>query len=277
MFFDTIGIEVSVYRRIKGFPLNRTSLIAGLILIAFESFSQPHPVTDDIPVKEYELFWADEFSGSRLDLSRWNIEIGKRRDAFNSAESVQVDGKGYLRLVARKKGDSLFAAMINSQYKFETRHGYFECRAKLTNSSGLWPAFWLNSGSNGDYGTPERNGVEIDVMEYFVNQRPDAVSHNLHWGGYGPTHQELGSIFSPLKPTTDGFHKFGLEWTEHSYTAYVDGIQTASGRTQISNIPEFIILSVEIDAKAAGPLQTSALPDSFVIDYVRVYKKKKVK
>ena len=228
-----------------------------------------------IPVKDYILFWQDEFDGKKLNLAKWGYLLGKRRDAYNVTETVFLDGKGFLHLQAKKKGDSVLAAIISTEHLFETRYGYFECRAMLTKALGIWPAFWLLSGkSAADNGTPEANGVEIDIFEYFANSKRDTVSHNLHWGGYGPTHQETGFVYAPLQKTTSGFHTFGLEWTDTSYRAFVDGHQTVAGNKLISKVQQFILLSVECAAAAAGPLEVNALPDDFIVDYVRVYKKK---
>lgn len=227
-----------------------------------------------IPVKGYQLVWQDEFTGNTLNTGKWKYAVGKRRDAVNAKETVFLDGKGYLHLQVKKKGDSLLAAMVSTEKLYEPTYGYFECRAKLTKALGMWPAFWMQSGMNADYGTPEKNGVEIDIFEYFPNLRKDAVTHNLHWGGYGVTHKEVGFIFASLQKTPYDFHVFGLEWTDTSYTTFVDGKQTAHTTNLISKVPQFIRLSVECDKNFAGPLEINKLPDDFIVDYVRVYKKK---
>ena len=128
---------------------------------------------DTLPVNlpGYSLVWQDEFNGKNIDLSKWGYLIGKRRDAHNVKETVFVDGKGYLHIQTKKRGDSILTGMIHTENRFETLYGYFECRAKLTNASGIWPAFWLLcQRSAADNGTPENNGVEIDIFEYFKNQ-----------------------------------------------------------------------------------------------------------
>ena len=242
-----------------------------VILVSWNMLDQDS--VQKIPVDGYRLIWSDEFSGKSLDLSKWKYYQGKRKDAFNTGSQVFLDGSGFLHLQVKTSGDSVLAGMITSQHLFESKYGYFECRAKLTNVMGIWPAFWLQSGSMAaDYGTPETNGVEIDIFEYFPNFKKDTVTHNLHWGGYGISHRELGLIPAPLQKTASDFHVFGLEWTDHSYTAYVDGKETAKGTDYISKVEQFIILSIECSG-AAGPLDKTALPADYVIDYVRVYKK----
>lgn len=228
-----------------------------------------------IPVQGYQLFWSDEFNGNVLDRSKWKHRaLGKRGDAFNTASSVSLDGMGHLVIEAKVKGDSVLAGMISTEGLFETQYGYFECKAFLTKTPGIWPAFWLQSPTNHDNGVPEINGAEIDIFEYFIHAKKDSVAHTTHWGGYGATHDGAGPVWGGLKNTADGFHTFALEWTPVGYTTFVDGALTYSGNPRISKAKEFIILSVEANQKVAGPLDRRNLPDRFIVDYVRVYKKK---
>jgi len=230
--------------------------------------------TNNIPVEGYKLFWSDEFNGNALDRTKWKFRgLGKRGDAFNVMSSVKLDGDGHLIIQASRRNDSILAGIIDSEKIFETKYGYFECRASMTRTKGIWPAFWLQSSQNVENGNTETNGAEIDIFEYFIHEKKDSVAHNIHWGGYGSTHRRAGPVWGALQQTVDGFHVFGLEWTSKSYSTFVDGVKTYSGNTLISKVPEFIVLSLEVDKQVAGPLNTQDLPDSFVVDYVRVYKK----
>lgn len=225
------------------------------------------------PLSGYHLIWHDEFNGKILDRSKWMYRgLGKRGDAYNVESAVRLN-KGCLVITTGVSGDSLTTGMVATEGLFETRYGYFEARVSLTNTNGIWPAFWLQSSLNGDNGTPEKNGVEIDIFEYFRNNRPDAVSHSLHWGGYGRTHHEFGPFYSNLMPKKDGFHVFGLEWTPDYYSTFVDGVKTYTGTTYISRVPQFMILSVEANQAIAGKVEKNKLPDQFLVDYIRVYQK----
>ena len=253
----------------------KSTIVVFFVVLTTFAFVQEKKQVGKIPVKGYELAWSDEFSGNSLDRTKWNYRAtGKRGDAFNSRNAVCLDGKGNLVIEIKLKGDSVLTGMISTENLFETRYGYFECRAKLTKINGVWPAFWLQSQFNKDHGTPEKNGAEIDIFEYFPNLKKDSVSQTLHWGGYGPTHKQSGVVWAALKKTADGFHSFGLEWTDEGYATYVDGVQTYKGSELVSKVPEFIILSVEANKQVAGPLNRNELPDKFVVDYVRVYKRK---
>ena len=251
------------------------TLVAFWIGCLSSAFGQS--VQGDLPagLKGYELTWHDEFDGSALDPTKWGYRsLGKRGDLFNSKDAVTLDGKGDLVIRAYLSGDTVVSGMIHTEGLFSQLYGYFECRAKLHVLQGLWSAFWLQSSNNVDGGKPEKNGAEIDVFEYFPHSRTDAVSHSLHYGGYGATHGLLGPFYTVLPAPRDGFHTYGLEWTPTEYVIYVDGQESARGNTLISRVPEFLILSMEGLAQTAGPIDRKKLPDAFLVDYVRVYAKR---
>lgn len=245
-----------------------------IIVIANCGISQS-PMAGWLNRNKYNLFWSEEFSGTKLDRSRWKYRsMGRRGDAINTSSAIRQDGKGYLFIECRKTGDSILAGIIDTEGLFEATYGYFECRVKLPETNGVWPGFWLQSSSNQDFGLPATEGAEIDIFEYFHNQGKDSVAHTLHWGGYGSSHKMAGPVYGALGRTSDGFHVIGLEWTPTSYKTFVDGAVTYSGNTNISHVPEFLVLSLEVNEKVAGKLDYRKLPALFVIDYVRVYKKR---
>lgn len=252
------------------------ALCTGLSLILLACAFQNKPAKQSIPVKGYELVWNDEFKGRILDQSKWRHRgLGKRGDAYISESATKLDGKGCLVMEVSQRNDSIIAGMIATEFTYSAQYGYFECRASLTKTLGVFPSFWLQSSRiNEEQGTPEQNGAEIDIFEYFPNVKKDHVAHALHWGGYGAQHKVAGPIWVPLKNTKDGFHTFALEWTPESYKTFVDGEKTYEGNSLISKIRQYIILSVLVDKAAAGPLDVKDLPDRFVVDYVRVYQRK---
>jgi hypothetical protein len=42
------------------------------------------------PTAGFYFVWADEFNGTPLDATKWNIETGPRRQAINTASAVSV-------------------------------------------------------------------------------------------------------------------------------------------------------------------------------------------
>jgi beta-glucanase (GH16 family) len=164
--------------------------------------------------------------------------------------------------------------MISTQGLFETTYGYFECCMKMQTCSGHWSAFWINTPT---MGKPEKDpaqaGVEIDVIEYLRNgQYADKAQHTIHWDHKTPSYQrDFKSVVMPS--IGKGFHTFGVEWTEDALIFFDDGKETWRTTKAIPKRDQYMILSLEV-GKWADDISKAPLPDSLVVDYVRVYKKK---
>ncbi len=220
----------------------------------------------------YKLAWEDQFDGDRLDTSKWAVRgVGARALGFVSPEAVKIKD-GYLTLSAIKKGDSILISAIGTQGRYMTKYGYFECRAQLQHSPGVWAAFWIQSTEISKGEDPAKFGAEIDIMECFKKLGKDIVSHNVHWA-YGPHQKSTHGMQSYLKGVSKGFHIFGVEWFPDRYIFYVDGYKYYEVTQGISNIEEYIILSMEI-AGEKKEIRKTIFPDKYVVDYVKVYKKK---
>ena len=229
----------------------------------------------EIPVKGYSLAWSDEFNGKELNTNKWVYRgLGKRGEEYITKETVKLDGKGHLVMSVAQRNDSILTSMIATENIMQFKYGYFECRAKYAKAKGTISAFWLQSPQiNAPNSTPETSGAEIDIFELYPHLGTDHVLQSLHWGGYGARHRMEGPVYGKLANTGDDFHIIGFEWTDTSYATYVDGVKTFSGNQLISKVPEFIVLSLGVSQAAAGPLDVKSLPDEFIVDYVRVYKK----
>jgi beta-glucanase (GH16 family) len=250
------------------------AFVVGIFLTCLPQFlhgreDQP-PDAPDIPVEGYALVWADEFDGDKLDRSKWDYRsLGRRRDAINVREAVSLDGEGTLVITTSHVDEEYHTGMIATQGLFEPTYGYFECRAKLQEQTGHWSAFWLQTPTMGrPIGNPAVSGTEVDIFEYMTKWDNEMV-HNLHWDGYGRDHQTAGTRTS-AEGISSGWHTFGLLWTENSYVFYVDGKETWRTSEGISKRSEYIILSLEV-GDWADDIADAELPDSFYVDYVRVY------
>jgi beta-glucanase (GH16 family) len=226
----------------------------------------------EIPVEGYALVWADEFDGGELDMGKWGYrQLGLRRDGVNVAESVSLDGRGHLVLTTRQVGDEYHTAMIGTEETFQATYGYFECRAKLQEQVGHWSAFWLQSPTIGQpVGDPGAAGVEADIFEY-LRRNGEEVVHNLHWDGYGDHHRSAGGR-AEVAGLGEGWHTFGVEWTAEGYVFFVDGVETWRSAAAISRRAQYMILSLEV-GPWAGKIAEATLPDSLLVDYVRVYQR----
>lgn len=188
-----------------------------------------------------------------------------------SPEAVKVED-GYLKLSALKKDGRILLAAVGTQNRFMTRYGYYECRAQLQRSPGIWAAFWIQSSEISKGEDPAMYGAEIDIMEFFKKLGTDIVSHDVHWA-YGPHQKTTHGMQSYRKGVSGGFHTFALEWTPERYVFFVDGYKYYEVTTAISNIEEYLILSMEIPAEEKD-IKNTVFPDEFLVDYVKVYKKK---
>ncbi len=233
---------------------------------------QPISKKPFVPGKEgYTLYWHDEFNGNSLDSTKWRHRaLGPRRAGFGTRDAVEVKD-GFLKIRAYMENDTLKVGAISTEGIWGTRYGYFECRAKLPKTTGPWAAFWIQSPKISQGEDPAKFGTEIDIFEYFRNEGGDFVSHCLHWA-YGPHQKTSGAFLSKVSGIDRGFHTFSLEWTPKKYAFFVDGIKYHETTMAVSHIKENIILSFEPCSKE--DLKNATLPDVFVVDYVRVYKKK---
>ena len=218
----------------------------------------------------WKLAWHDEFDGESLDPAKWEI-IGDipRRDGFWVKDDAYLDGDGQLVLRTKRDGDRFTCGAIRTQAKFEHRYGYWEVRCRMPEAEGHWPAFWLYSRPGvGTIGNEGRDGTEIDIVE--MPWRDGKVQHALHWDGYGEHHKSRGRQSKDLR-LTRGFHTYAIHWTPDEYVFYIDGEEvwrTSAGG--VSQVPAFIKLTEEI-GDWGGDIKKAALPDHFLVDYVRVY------
>ncbi|WP_339713190.1 glycoside hydrolase family 16 protein [uncultured Kriegella sp.] len=219
----------------------------------------------------YNLVWEDHFNGTRLDTTKWRVRgVGPRAIAHISEDAVKVED-GYLKLFALKQDDKLLGSAVGTQGLYMPKYGYYECRAKLQKSQGIWAAFWLQSTKISKGEDPAIFGAEIDVMEFFKKLGKDIVSHNVHWA-YGPNQKTTRGMQSYLEGVSEGFHTFSLEWTSDKYVFYINGYKFYEVTQGISNIEQYMILSMEYPGNLEE-IEKTQFPDVFEVDYVRVYQK----
>lgn len=260
-----------------------------------------------LPDGEWKLAWSDEFDGNELDSTKWLYRMnfwGKPFPAFCD-KGVTLDGKsnavftpvmmedGRICSAQLQTGSNSFDISkptydsdVNScgdnnfwplgtlpKPTFMHRYGYYEVRCKLQKTNGWWSAFWLQSPSIGTSYDPEWSGVEVDIIEYFGN---DKLTSGNFYGGYGDDLKKDARVRYDFN-NDDAFHRFGLLWTENEYVFYFDGKETARTKYPISQVPQFILLTTEVKGYRNGDGQRhnlegeKSLGDSFVVDYVRVF------
>jgi len=225
----------------------------------------------------WQLVWADEFNGTSVDGSKWNVDVGNpnvnNEREYYQASNATVTG-GNLVITAKNQsvgGQPFTSAKLQTAGKFSTTYGRIEARIKLPAFQGSWPAFWMLGTNIGTVGWPSCG--EIDIMEQ-VNTS-NTILGTMHWNG-GSGHVQYGS--STTTTPTD-FHIYAVEWDTNSIRWYVDNTLYVTGNIQnnINNTgafhnPFYIILNLAVGGDLPGQtVNTGALPASMLVDYVHVY------
>ncbi len=241
----------------------------------------------------WKLVWSDEFSGPKIDASKWRFEIGNNNGWGNGEWQYYTEGKnawienGMLVIEARnetvKDGNKTFnytSTRMKTESNFSVQYGKIEARIKFPYGKGLWPAFWM-LGTNIRYvGWPMCG--EIDIVE-FLGHDKWTVYGTLHGPGYHGSSAIGGKIrLEPPKPDfTSDFHVFGIMWDEEKIVWYVDDtvyhIVTKSavesrGKIWVFDNEFFIILNMAVGGYWPGyPTNETKFPAKMYVDYVRVY------
>ena len=243
-------------------------------------------------VDGYELFWNDEFNQDSLNMNFWNIEKWSE-GAFNEESQRYVNSRENItiingKLYIRAKKDSPFdpnnpsysSGRINTKGKVELQYGYWEIRAKLPQGIGTWPAIWMLSSKIDSVGWPYCG--EIDIMEH-VGFDPNKVFFSIHNANlYGDVHGTSQQGVYELNTLETSFHNYAIEWGDSFIRGYIDGtlyFDYRKNSTSFNDWPYdnkfFLILNLAIGGAWGGiqGIDNSIFPASFIIEYVRLYKR----
>lgn len=260
----------------------------------------------------FELVWSDEFDGTELDRTKWQYPWWEteRKGGYWHEDMVDVkDGNlvittAYMSEPLDNYYDEIWGDRIDfDEYKegwytgcimgintVEHLYGYFECRAILPKSTGMWSAFWMMNDKVENVDGSGKDGTEVDIFEsmYYKDVSwgaGDAVVSGIHYDGYGADHKgdSIGKWFA--NNPYEEYNTYGLEWNENEYIFYINGVETGRLSTGgVSQNPEYLLLSCEVagengvaNADRHGTGKISMKPGDtaeFIVDYVRVYQYK---
>ena len=280
-----------------------TSIFLSAAVLCAAGAAVPLEIRPEGVQKNLRLVWHDEFDGTCVDTSKWDIPTRSRQGSCLWIPSnVSVTGGCAVISVRRTSEDDWTYRYQSACLRTRADHdpartlyefcgGYAEIRARLPRirRSNYWAAFWLMSGDVLSGTANSRAGSEIDIMESFGRAWPEPfINHALHWGGYAKNHN-MANFRTPFPAESDDgeFHTWGLYWDSERYVFYFDGKPTAetdasglgrpgrplSGGT--AQRPAYIKISCEAAPWAVpenrwlSPLPSE--PDSFAVDYVRIY------
>jgi beta-glucanase (GH16 family) len=269
-------------------------LIGAICLVAHWAAAEPKRAP-----KGYALVWSDEFNGKNGSLpeaSKWTYDIGgngwgnRELEYYtNRAENARIED-GKLVITARQETYTApdgakfnyTSARLKTQGLFSQAYGRFEARIKLPAGQGIWPAFWLLGDNFESVGWPKCG--EIDIMEN-VGKEPGTNHGSLHGPSSTKTTSDLTATTSlPAgRKLSDGFHVYAVEWDPETVRFYLDAnlfatftaSQWPSGGTWVFDHPFFVILNVAVGGDWPGPPDRGTVfPQTMLVDYVRVYKRK---
>ena len=245
----------------------------------------------------WNLAWSDEFNGTNgapVDTSKWVLESGGNGWGNQELEyytarpenAFQQDGNLVIKVLEEKYTGSdgvsrnYTSARLKTLGKFSQKYGRFEARIKIPYGQGIWPAFWMMGDDIQKSGWP-RCG-EIDVMEN-IGKEPGVVHGTIHGPGYngangigGPFELPAGQRFA------EDFHVFAVEWEAKAIRFYVDDhlyktitpADLPKGTKWVYKRPFFILLNVAVGGEWPGnPDASTSLPQTMLVDYVRVYRR----
>lgn len=254
----------------------------------------------------YRLIFQDEFDGETLDDSRWVPQyLSSWAQKPELAELTYIMENGLMRLqifaetqpwcpeydgetvvsgfttgdrnaLHNWNGTNAVRNPVEMQATHLNQYGYYEIRAKGQSGSARHAAWWLL----GFEDVPDES-AEIDIFEILGNNS-HKVPVNFHaWndpdapdgGGFSYTNRQMDFH--------EEFHIYGFNWIEgggqgeapDKMEFYVDGVKTGERNV---NIDYPVLQLFSLYEKRAGGWTGIWLPkpypNTFDIDYVRVYK-----
>ena len=259
--------------------------------------------------KEWQLVWSDEFNrDGRPDTAVWNYEHGFVRNQeaqwYQTENAWQQDG--LLIIEARKEHRENPTYRPNGRYWGQRRptidyssaclttagkksflYGRLEVCARIPTAPGAWPAIWtLGSGVEWP------SCGEIDIMEYYPIKGVPHILANAAWGNDQRYQAVWNSKKTPFahfiekdKNWAQQFHVWRMDWDEAYIRIYLDDelLNDIPLSTTVNGSighhenpftkPQYILLNLALGGQNGGPIDDTALPMRYEIDYVRIYQK----
>lgn len=267
-------------------------LVAAAAGLAFETGSagQPSPGSSRQarPNATQKLLLDEQFTGSRLDHSRWSACFWWATGGCTIASNHELEwylptqvklDQGIARLIAARHNiigsDGIayrfVSGMISSgpppgsrQPRFAFRYGRVEARIRIPAGRGLTSALWLLPANRSDL-------PEIDAFE-ITGQAPGIVSMHLHYARPDGSEAAPGSDWH-TRSLAGSWHLFGIDWRPGRLQWLVDGAVRwqVSGRA-VPSVPMYLLANLVVGGDEAGPPDAgTSFPSALEIDWIRVW------
>ncbi len=300
-----INLNASSRMRRTPWPIIQWTLIRLLLSMVTLTTLQTLAVASD---NQWELVWSDEFQSdnNKVDTNKWAYEEGFLRNEeaqyYTRSERNVAVSDGKLIITARqetlpnkdywkdapngskwvmtRKTSRYTSGSISTEGKFSFTYGRVDVRARLPSGNGTWPAIWLIGASLPEIGWPGCG--EIDVMEH-LGRQPGHIYASIHYQGADDQTVMRNNKLATESAATE-YHVYTLIWSreaiivmmdDHPYfeVSYSDLPPFQNGENPFQR-PFSIKLNLALGGEWAGAVDSGILPQQFIIDYVRVYKKK---
>lgn len=242
---------------------------------------------------EKDVVFEDDFSGNKLDRTKWNVELhepgwvnNELQKYVDSEKNIYVKDGNLVIQALKDKNGNYTSGRVNTQNKIDYKYGRFEARLKVPEGKGFLPAFWMMPTDESLYGQWPKCG-EIDIMEVLGGKTKTAYS-TLHFGE--PHNEKQGSITLDNGNFYSQYHTYTCEWEPGKISFYVDGkfvheendwYSKKEGFDELTypapfDQPFYMILNLAVGGNWPGnPDKTTTFDKKarMLVDYVKVYHK----
>ncbi len=301
--------------------LKHLTTIFGILLLCAQCKPTDTPISSILD-PSYQLVFEDHFDNSALDTLSWythsknpapydrllprascdfsnaeilldrniafendHLKLSAKKETFNykgivDAKCGVVDNCNFVGCDSFNVSLDYTSASISSQKGYN--HGYFECRAKIPSSKGLYPVFWL------------WHHDEIVVFEFFGTSKNHFVS----------LHNKAKYVTEKFRNVWDygsDFHIYSVEWTPYQVRWFLDRkmikqefkyYDKKSGKGIVESDYDSSInykintsfpdskdrwMSLNLSLRVyewSDHIPDESFPAHFLIDYVTIYQKK---
>lgn len=235
------------------------------------------------------LLWNDEFNGSTVDTTKWNVQNNTTQSNMSSRNFARncTVANGYLSIRSGTDNDVDPASKPWTSGYLDTRNGKgsfplgFRCESRQrmpmgADAQGYWPAFWMR---------PDDGGLgEIDIMEAWAGLN---VMHQTLWYDYNSTYPAVQNANQAGTYDPTAWHTYSVEVESSSLKFYIDNtlvwnatsaatwIGTAFWRAATWNIRLNLQIGARNSSGGAGyggwPDAGTDLSQTYDVDWVRVF------
>ena len=243
--------------------------------------------------QEWTTAWSDEFDGSSIDRTVWNVRDGvvsggENAYAFrDSEENVYVENGNLVihTFEGEYRGRPATSGHVSTEDNVQFGYGRYEFRVKMPEGQGIFPALWMM----GNDDLWPRSG-EIDVLEMVGTGEADGWRGEkkpiatFHYAGDDGEHVEAGGytdegwVFTPERISLD-YHIYAIEWEKDQLRWYYDDVlymtlnaDTDALRNALQENPMYLRMNVALHGPGNYKLPENMTEAFMYVDYVRYMK-----